>query len=85
MTTIVSSNTDLIGGPTSILNTCSGDGSFTIEANAAPSMDGCFVYTQEDDGPDGSMAYTVSSTADDEDIIVFLFATDDGDVSVYMC
>lgn len=61
-------------------NTCSGDGAFTITANSAPQLDGCFKGTGEP--PDGvSAAYTVSGVVDTPEITVFSLEDTDGNVS----
>lgn len=73
-----------VGGSSSIPDTCSGDGWFTITANAAPNLDGCFVDTEED-RPDGSLAYTVTGTTGNAEIVVFSLVADDGDVSLRVC
>lgn len=70
-----------VGGPTSSSETCSGDGSFTITASAAPHLDGCFEDAGVTTG-DGSVFYTVASvTAGNAEVVVFSGENDNGDVS----
>lgn len=59
-----------------VADTCSGDGSFTITANAAPNLDGCFKDTGS-----STKAYTVSSTATQNEVVVFAFETEAVNVS----
>ena len=66
------------GEPQSTANTCPGDKSFTITANAAPELSGCFIGTTD---PDGVFMYTVSGTTTQSKVFVTDLANDDGDVS----
>lgn len=69
-----------VGGPVPTADTCSGEGSFTITADAAPNLDGCFEVTEfsTDDVP---ATYTVSATTDTAQIVVASVLLDSGDVS----
>ena len=68
---------------TDVANTCTGDGSFTITANAAPALSGCYLDTGVTAADaDGTVAYTVSGTTTVTEIYVISIANDDtGDVS----
>ena len=48
------------------VNTCPGDGSFTIAANAAPDLNGCY----QDTGSTDVVSYTVSGTLTSSGIVV---------------
>lgn len=61
-------------------STCTGDGSFTISASAASTLDGCFQEA-DSSGTDTTVAYTVSGTSDDAEIVVTPVESDGGDVS----
>ena len=60
------------------VNTCPGDGSFTIAANAAPDLNGCY----QDTGSTDAVSYTVSGTLTTSEIVVLSVEFEDtGDVS----
>lgn len=59
-------------------DTCPGDGSFTITANAAPELSGCFTGSTRSDG---LFMYTVSGTTTQYEASVITFEDEDGNVS----
>lgn len=73
---IASAKQVVAGGPPSVADTCSGDGSFTITANAAPNLDGCFKDTGL-----STEVYTVSGTDTQSEVAVLALETDGGNVS----
>lgn len=74
--TIASANQVFESGPPSVADTCSGDGSFTITANAAPNLDGCFKETGS-----STEVYTVSGTATQSEVAVLALEDEGGNVS----
>lgn len=77
---IAVTNQDSVDGPPLSSDTCGGDGSFTIAANASPNLNGCYVQAEASKNL-SSFAYTLSGTTNALEVIVFSVVTDDGDVS----
>lgn len=77
---IAPANQPSFGRSPLVSDTCSGDGSFTITASAAPNLDGCYKDTFET-LQEGSFVYSRSGGATEPEVGVFSLTTDDGDVS----